>query len=33
MLSDLNGVALMEKVRKLALIDLEIEEEGDGEDD
>ena len=32
MLSDLNGVALMEKVRKLALIDLE-EEEGDGEDD
>ena len=32
MLSDLDGVALMEKVRKLALIDLE-EEEGDGEDD
>ena len=33
MLSDLDGVALMEKVRKIALIGLEDEEEGDDEDD
>ena len=33
MLSDLDGVALMQKVRKLALIGLENEEEGDDEDD
>ena len=32
LLSDLDGPTLMQKVRKLALIDLE-EEEGDGEDD
>ena len=32
MLSDLDGLTLMQKVRKLALIDLE-EEEGDGEND
>ena len=33
MLSDLDGVALMQKVRKLALIGLENEEEGDDEED
>ena len=33
MLSDLDGVALMQKVRKIALIGLENEEEGDDEDD
>ena len=33
MLSELDGPALMQKVRKLALIGLETEEEGDDEDD